>query len=71
MMDSPDLVADIVTDVDEVFLFSPGQSMYESFVDADEPPVVVAPENEVDAETFVELPLNFQDVRDRIRFGIE
>jgi DNA integrity scanning protein DisA with diadenylate cyclase activity len=71
MMNSPDLVADIVTDVDEVFLFSPGQSLYESFVEADELPVVVAADNEVDAESFVELPLGFRDVRDRIRFGIE
>ncbi|MEZ3117106.1 diadenylate cyclase DacZ [Halobaculum sp. MBLA0147] len=70
-MDSPDLVADLVTDVDGVFLFSPGQSLYDSFVEAAEPTVVVAPENDVDAETFVELPLEFQDVRDRVRFGVE
>jgi DNA integrity scanning protein DisA with diadenylate cyclase activity len=71
MMGSPDLVADIVTDVDEVFLFSPGQSLYDSFQAADEQPVVVAPANDVGAESFVELPLSFQDVRDRIRFGVE
>ncbi len=71
MMDSPDLVADIVTDVDEVFLFSPGQSLYDAFEDLEETPVVVAPTNDLDAASFVELPLEFRDVRDRIRFGLE
>ena len=71
MMNSPDLVADILTDVDEVFLFSPAQSLYDDFRDADEEPVVVAPSDDVGAESFVDLPLRFRDVRDRIRFGIE
>ncbi|WP_101297269.1 diadenylate cyclase [Halegenticoccus soli] len=66
-----ELLDDLVADVDGVILFSPSGSYYERFEDADEDPVVVAPENAVEAETFVELPLEFENVRDRIRFGIE
>jgi DNA integrity scanning protein DisA with diadenylate cyclase activity len=68
-----DLLGDIVADVDGLFLFSPSGSFYERFAesDPDVPIVVVAPENTVDADTYVELPLEFDNVRDRIRFGIE
>ena len=63
----------LITDVDGVFLFSPNSSFYEQVVnnDAETEVVVVAPQNAVDAESFVELPLEFENVRDRIRFGIE
>ncbi|MFB6090247.1 MAG: diadenylate cyclase domain-containing protein, partial [Halobellus sp.] len=68
-----DLLRDVVSDVEAVFLFSPSSSHYERFADADLDAdlVVVAPENAVEAETFVELPLEFDNVRDRIRFGAE
>jgi DNA integrity scanning protein DisA with diadenylate cyclase activity len=68
-----DLLGDIVADVDGLFLFSPSGSFYERFAESDHdvPTVVVAPENNVDADTYVELPLEFDNVRDRIRFGIE
>ncbi|SFG79751.1 Diadenylate cyclase (c-di-AMP synthetase), DisA_N domain [Halopelagius inordinatus] len=68
-----DLLGDIVESVDALFLFSPSSSFYERFADADSnvPVVVVAPENAVDAETYVELPLEFDNVRDRVRFGVE
>ena len=70
-MDSvDDILSDIVADVDAVFLFSPNSSFYERF-EGDETTVVVAPENTVDAATFVELPIEFTNIRDRIRFGIE
>ncbi|NLV10549.1 diadenylate cyclase DacZ [Halomicrobium sp. HM KBTZ05] len=62
---------DIVADTDAVFLFSPSASLYQSFEDDDTEVVVIAPENTVDAETFVELPLEFTDMADRIRFGVE
>ena len=71
MTRSTDLLTDLVADVDGVFLFSPSGSLYSQFVDAGEVPVVVAGENDHDAERFVELPLAFDNVRDRIRFGIE
>jgi DNA integrity scanning protein DisA with diadenylate cyclase activity len=66
-----DLVDEIVGDADAVFLFSPSASVYEPFADADVRTVVVGPENAVDAEHFVELPLAFRDLRGRVRFGLE
>jgi len=66
-----DLLDDIVSDVDGVFLFSPSGSLYERFLEADEPVVVVGTDNDLGADNYVELPLEFQDVRERIRFGIE
>ncbi|WP_129115678.1 diadenylate cyclase [Halegenticoccus tardaugens] len=64
---------ELVANVDGVLLFSPSGSYHERLVEADpqEDLVVVAPENAVEAETFVQLPLEFDNVRDRIRFGIE
>jgi DNA integrity scanning protein DisA with diadenylate cyclase activity len=67
-----ELLGGLVADVDAVFLFSPSGALYERYVDVDEVDVaVVAPENAVGAETFVELPLEFENVRDRIRYGVE
>ncbi|KOX97217.1 MULTISPECIES: diadenylate cyclase DacZ [Halorubrum] len=66
-----DHLADLVADVDAALLFSPTSSFYERFADAEVEVVVVAPDNDVDAETFVELPLPFDNVKDRIGFGIE
>ena len=70
MVDAAGLAEEILSDVDGVVLFSPGRSRYEATLETYDP-VVVAPENEFDAEQFVELPVEFRDVRDRIRFGIE
>jgi len=64
------VLSEFASDVDAVFLFSPSRGFYESFEEI-ENLVVVAPENTVDAPEFVELPLEFDNVRDRIRFGIE
>ena len=66
-----DLLSNLVADVDGVFLFSPTGSTHAEFVDADQDPVVVASQNDVGAERFVELPVSFDNVKDRIRFGIE
>jgi len=66
-----DLLGGIVDDVDAICLFSPTGTYYESFADTELPVVVVSPENSVDAERYVELPLEFADIRDRIRFGLE
>ncbi|ATW89696.1 DNA integrity scanning protein DisA with diadenylate cyclase activity [Halohasta litchfieldiae] len=65
-----DILTDLVSDVDGVFLFSPNGSFHERF-DGIENVVVVGAENTVEADTFVELPIQFADVTDRIRFGIE
>jgi DNA integrity scanning protein DisA with diadenylate cyclase activity len=63
----------LIADVDGVFLFSPSSSFYEQVADSDAETavVVVAGQNTVDAESYVELPLEFENVRDRIRFGVE
>ena len=66
-----DQLGDLVEDADVVLLFSPTASFYNRFEGTDSPVAVVAAENAVDAEEFVELPLPFENVRDRIRFGIE
>jgi len=65
-----EFVDELVADADAVFLFSPGSSRYESFAE-DADVVVVAPENDVDAASFVELPLEFEDLTERVRFGVE
>jgi DNA integrity scanning protein DisA with diadenylate cyclase activity len=66
-----DLVDGITVDADVVMLFAPGAGLYDSFEDTDESVIVVDTENAVDAEEFVELPLEFRDVTGRIRFGLE
>ncbi|MFB6136683.1 MAG: diadenylate cyclase DacZ [Halobacteriaceae archaeon] len=71
MVTVPDLAGEIVADVDALFLFSPTGSYYEECTTVDAELVVVAGENAVDADQFVELPLEFRDLRDRVRFGVE
>jgi DNA integrity scanning protein DisA with diadenylate cyclase activity len=71
MSDLRDLVGDMTNGVDAVLLFGPSGSYYERAAGADLPVVVVAQENTVDAEHFVDLPLEFADVSQRIRFGLE
>jgi len=65
-----DILTDLVSDVDAVFLFSPNGSFYERFDDVEDV-VVIGAENTVEADTFVELPIPFADIQDRIKFGIE
>jgi DNA integrity scanning protein DisA with diadenylate cyclase activity len=72
MSDLRELLGGLVSDVDAVFLFSPSSSFYESFEDVDDAlVVVVAPDDAVGADEFVKLPLEFNDVASRIRFGVE
>ncbi len=67
-----DAVGDLVSNVDAVVLFSPSGSYHERFVDLEELDViVVGTENTVGAESFVELPIDFDNIADRIRFGLE
>ncbi|SEA11826.1 DisA checkpoint controller nucleotide-binding [Haloplanus vescus] len=66
-----DSLGGLVDDIDGLFLFTPSAAYYDQFADADVDRVVIAAENSVDADAFVELPLDFDNVRDRIRFGIE
>ncbi|MEF8783961.1 MAG: diadenylate cyclase DacZ [Haloarculaceae archaeon] len=66
-----ELFDDIVADADVVLLLSPSGATYGLFEDSDVSVVIVAPENAVGAEQFVELPLEFTDVAGRVRFGLE
>jgi DNA integrity scanning protein DisA with diadenylate cyclase activity len=69
----PGLLSELVEDVDAVFLFSPSGSFHRRALDLEEPVevVVVARSNGVDAENFVELPLEFNNIRHRITYGVE
>ena len=72
MSDLRDLVGDVVDDVDAVLVFSPSGAEYERLTVLDDVHVVVvASENTVGADDFVELPLEFENVAQRIQFGIE
>ncbi|ESS06262.1 MAG: hypothetical protein A07HB70_01812 [uncultured archaeon A07HB70] len=67
-----DLSEALVADIDGLVLFSPSSGHHQQFGSLDDDtPVVVATENPFDAERFVELPLEFDDVQDRIRYGLE
>ncbi len=72
MVDVDDVFGDILSDVEVVVLFSPSGSYYERLANMEDLElVVVGTENTVGAETFVELPIEFQNVAERIRFGLE
>jgi DNA integrity scanning protein DisA with diadenylate cyclase activity len=71
MSELSDLLGTVVEGADALLLLSPSGSTYERFADAELPVIVVATENSIDAEQFVELPVEFSDLRERIRFGIE
>ncbi|MFC6718733.1 diadenylate cyclase DacZ [Natrialbaceae archaeon GCM10025810] len=67
-----DVFGELFASVDAVVLFSPSGSYYERFSNVEDLDViVVGTENAVGAETFVELPLEFENVSERIRFGLE
>ena len=65
-----EFVGGLVSDVDAVFLFSSSRTRYEELSEGPDV-VVIAPENDVDADAFVELPLEFDDLSERVRFGVE
>ncbi|WP_276271376.1 diadenylate cyclase DacZ [Haloarcula litorea] len=71
MTELRDLLSDVVADADAVFLFSPTTALFERFAESETPIAVVGADNAVDADTFVELPLDFTDLEGRLRFGIE
>ncbi|SEV81981.1 diadenylate cyclase DacZ [Natrinema salifodinae] len=67
-----DVFGELFASIDAVVLFSPSGSYYEQFASVDDVDViVVGTENAVGAETFVELPLEFEAITERIRFGLE
>jgi len=67
-----ELLDRLADSVDTVFLFSPSSSLYGSTTEeGDLPVVVVAPENDVGADNYVPLPIEFTDPTERVRFGVE
>ncbi|ADB61344.1 protein of unknown function DUF147 [Haloterrigena turkmenica DSM 5511] len=67
-----DVFGDLYASIDAILLFSPSGSYYERFADVDDLDViVVGTENPVNADIFVELPLAFDDIKERIKFGLE
>lgn len=66
-----DFVGDIVGDVDAILAFSPSSATLDRLEALDIDVVVVGRENEGDVETFVELPLDFVDLSERVQFGIQ
>ncbi|MFP8952582.1 diadenylate cyclase DacZ [Natrialbaceae archaeon A-arb3/5] len=67
-----DAFGDLFSSADSILLFAPSGSYYERFTGNEEVDViVVGTENDVGAETFVELPLEFDNVAERIRYGLE
>ena len=73
MADLRDMLGDLVSDVNAAVLFSPSGSFYEQFseLDGDLDVIVIGSENSVGASNFVKLPLDFTDIRERVRFGVE
>jgi DNA integrity scanning protein DisA with diadenylate cyclase activity len=67
-----DALADLIEGIDILTLFSPSSARYDRVSALDDTAImVVDSENTHDAENFVELPLDFKDIRDRVKFGIE
>jgi DNA integrity scanning protein DisA with diadenylate cyclase activity len=66
-----DLLDDVVEEIDAILLFTEDSDTFDRFQDEETMPIVVGTANAVDAEQFVSLPLQFEEIDDRIRFGIE
>ena len=72
MDDLDGVFGEIFAGVDAVVLFSPSGSYFEQFSSVDDlDVVVVGTDNAVGADDFVELPLEFDNIAERIRFGLE
>ncbi len=66
-----ELLDGVVEEIDAILLFTQDTGTYEQFEDDGTVTIVVATENTVDAEQFVSLPLQFNDLDGRVRFGLE
>jgi len=71
MVRSRDLAEELLANVEAFLAFSPSSSYVERCEDLEEPLIVVDQTNTVSAERFVELPLEFDSVREQVQFGIE
>ena len=66
-----DLLDEVVEEIDAILLFTEDVATFEQFHYEETTTIVVATTNAVDADQFVSLPLQFDDIDGRIRFGIE
>jgi DNA integrity scanning protein DisA with diadenylate cyclase activity len=68
-----DLADELVTDVDGLMLFSPSSGHYKRYSELDDGAdvIVISQENDLNADTHVKLPLKFDDIQTRLRYGIE
>jgi len=72
MSDVSELFEDLFVGADGIMLFSPSSSYYQAFADLEDTDVIVAgQENEHGADSFVELPLAFEDIAEQLTFAIE
>ena len=66
-----DTLDEIVGEIDAVLLFTEDADTFERFDEEDTQTIAVGTANVADVDGFVSLPLSFEDVEGRIRFGIE
>ncbi|MFC7115027.1 diadenylate cyclase DacZ [Natronoarchaeum sp. GCM10025703] len=72
MSDVSELFEDLFVGADGIVLFSPSSSYYQAFAEMEDTDVIVAGrENEHGADSFVELPLVFDDIAEQLTFAIE
>lgn len=66
------LCDEIFGDIETVLLFSPTPPLYDSLITDknDIEVVVISPENSVGSKQFVELPINFANITQRVRYGV-
>ncbi len=72
MSDVSELFEDLFVGADGIVLFSPSSSYYQAFAELEDIDVIVAGrENEHGDDSFVELPLVFEDIAEQLTFAIE
>ncbi len=72
MVGLDDVFGELFDGADGVVLFSPSGSFYERVAAIDDIElVVVGTENTVGSDQFVELPIEFNNLADRVKFGLE
>ncbi|MFW5949986.1 MAG: diadenylate cyclase DacZ [archaeon] len=70
MSEIDDVLASLAADLDGVVLFDPEQALHDRLAD-DHDVVVISEDNDLGIDRFVELPVSFSELSDRVRFGIE
>ena len=66
-----ELLNEVVEDIDAILLFTQESGTFDRFDTAETETIVVATENAVDADQFVSLPIKFNELDGRIRYGLE